>query len=628
MCLTSPWIVALLASCSSSEPAPASRHPCADATRACDGVVRVPLDWRAPEGETIEIAFRRVPRRDQSAPSLGTLVGAQGGPAAGLDGYERVWPEIFGETLDRRDLVVMEYRGFGRSAPLFCEGLTGFEDLSVVAACAAALGPRATAFGTAAAVQDLRAVLDALGVDVIDLVGQSYGTYFSQAFAVRYPERVRTLTLDGVMPAEWDTPEVKWASMRRYVTEVCAATPGCSTSDAEVRALVDEAAAKARAGEGGVDLAALHYLVQSNTHPLVARELLPALRVYVAGDSAPVSRLVASLARWVDTFTEGGPTTDVEAAGLYSYWCNDLPLPYPRSADRAARTEAFSRQLADESFRARHAPFPPELVRELPNGQRFYTEDELCTAWPPDAAHEPPFPPDVSYPSMPVLLISGTDDETTPVEGARRVAMRFSGATHVVVPFGDHFASFADPCVAGIVQRFIATGASPGSTHGCAGPSVVGLRRYPRNLGALAPAPVDEGASDDEARLLRAIALTVTDAAARRTANNQVGAALTETAGVRGGRARYLDREDGPTTITLDRYALVDDVTLSGELERAASGELTGRVQVGWPGGSPAVAGVRYEPLERGVAATAHLELSFGARTVTTTLPAWVDPNP
>ena len=54
-----------------------------------------------------------------------------------------------------------------------------------------------------AAARWLLALVDALGVDQVDLVGNSMGGYFSIAFAVAHPDRVRNLILPGC-PASLD----------------------------------------------------------------------------------------------------------------------------------------------------------------------------------------------------------------------------------------------------------------------------------------------------------------------------------------------------------------------------------------------------------------------------------------
>src|ERR671910_627860 len=50
-------------------------------------------------------------------------------------------------------------------------------------------------YGTLTEREALLATVDELGVDSFDLAGWSYGGLISLAFALEYPERVRTLTL-------------------------------------------------------------------------------------------------------------------------------------------------------------------------------------------------------------------------------------------------------------------------------------------------------------------------------------------------------------------------------------------------------------------------------------------------
>ena len=49
-----------------------------------------------------------------------------------------------------------------------------------------------------ASLADYPAVLRALGIGHVDLYGDSYGTFFGQTFAVRHPERLRTVTCGDV----------------------------------------------------------------------------------------------------------------------------------------------------------------------------------------------------------------------------------------------------------------------------------------------------------------------------------------------------------------------------------------------------------------------------------------------
>jgi len=96
----------------------------------------------------------------------------------GLD-HACAWTQVAPHL--RRPLVMPDRPGCGLSHPVDYRGV---------------------AFRQAAA-DWLLALVDALGVDQIDLVGNSMGGYFSAAFATAHPDRVRTLTLPGC-PASFD----------------------------------------------------------------------------------------------------------------------------------------------------------------------------------------------------------------------------------------------------------------------------------------------------------------------------------------------------------------------------------------------------------------------------------------
>jgi 3-oxoadipate enol-lactonase len=62
-------------------------------------------------------------------------------------------------------------------------------------------------------VQDLRALLDACGIDVTRLVGFSFGGLIAQAFTLRYPDRVRRLALLATVAGR--TPRERRAILAR-----------------------------------------------------------------------------------------------------------------------------------------------------------------------------------------------------------------------------------------------------------------------------------------------------------------------------------------------------------------------------------------------------------------------------
>ena len=57
-------------------------------------------------------------------------------------------------------------------------------------------------FTTAAAAADMAEIIALLGLGKVDLYGDSYGTYYAQVFAARYPQLIRSLTLDSTYGGE------------------------------------------------------------------------------------------------------------------------------------------------------------------------------------------------------------------------------------------------------------------------------------------------------------------------------------------------------------------------------------------------------------------------------------------
>src|SRR5262249_60768871 len=113
------------------------------------GTVHVPLDRAQPAAGTIPIYFELLPPLDTSQPSLGAIVPEIGGPGVSNTAVLPIWLSIFAPLLNRRDLLVIDDRGTGRSAAIdlpALQHLTG--DLgSAVRACGAQLGTASARYG-------------------------------------------------------------------------------------------------------------------------------------------------------------------------------------------------------------------------------------------------------------------------------------------------------------------------------------------------------------------------------------------------------------------------------------------------------------------------------------------------
>jgi len=121
---------------------------------------------------------------------------------------------------NRRDIVLIDQRGIGRSAPLVCDAedpaLPLAELFSIdrqrerLALCLAQL--KALPYGdlrfftTTLAMQDADAVRVALGAHRINLIGGSYGTRAALEYQRQFPQRVRRAAIDGAVPPDMALP--------------------------------------------------------------------------------------------------------------------------------------------------------------------------------------------------------------------------------------------------------------------------------------------------------------------------------------------------------------------------------------------------------------------------------------
>jgi hypothetical protein len=94
-------------------------HECDDPPDPLCGSIDVPLDRSDPKLGTVPIFFAVIPHSDPG-PAAGTILGSSGGPgfsttADGIFGF------LFGPLLDKRDLLLIDLRGTGRSGAIDCE---------------------------------------------------------------------------------------------------------------------------------------------------------------------------------------------------------------------------------------------------------------------------------------------------------------------------------------------------------------------------------------------------------------------------------------------------------------------------------------------------------------------------
>lgn len=424
------------------------RLPGVEAAARC-GVVRRPLDPAKPSGPAIDVHVAVIPAlaRQRKPDPVFFLAGGPGQSAIQLSGNVQA---LMGRLGNRRDLVLVDQRGTGRSAALACEEeqaglrpladlLDGARQLQVLAECRQALQklPHGDLrhYTTSVAMQDLDAVRQALGVDRINLVGGSYGTRAALEYMRQHPERVRRAVLDGVAPPDMTLPASMAADAQAALEQVlaaCEGEPACASRfpglrerwQQLLRSLPREVVlphpVTGRPETVALSRDALLSLVRSVLYvPALAAGLPAAIFDASQGRLAPLSGLAAAM-------TGRGGAMRMAQGMHFSVICAE---DAPRLAQaREAPAADFGSSTAD-------------LYRRV------------CADWPrgevPEAFYRMP-----TARGATLVLSGGADPVTPPRHGERAAQALGPQARHVVVAQAGH-GVMALPCVRDLLFRFI-----------------------------------------------------------------------------------------------------------------------------------------------------------------------------
>ena len=448
-----------------------------DAGQEC-ATLRVPLDYRAPHGRTIDLAISRV-RSTRPELRRGVLLLNPGGPGGpGLD-IPRLFAALLPQSvLDRYDLIGFDPRFVGTSTPVSC-GLTqeeadqavppleqpgGFPATvafvrEVADRCDSVSGDVLRFATTANTARDMDGIRQALGEPKISYFGYSYGTYLGAVYASLFPSRTDRIVLDSAVGPQWvwrqqfrswgPGGELRFPDFARFAA-ANDATYHLGDTPAEIRRLffdlvdrLDEDPVTLPDGtvmDGPMfrvftfsglyfdssfpDLAELWQLLNEFTGDVAIEDLIQALR---------------------------SPALDVpvdnSAASALAILCGDVA--WPRSV------ELYRRDFFNDSRR-----YP--LFGSL--GSNIWP----CAFW-----HDPPVEPPVRITSngpRNILILQNLRDPATPYAGAlgMRDALR-RRARFVSVDQGGHTVYLLTPNLCGnqIATAFLAEGTLPGRDVSC-----------------------------------------------------------------------------------------------------------------------------------------------------------------
>ena len=397
-------------------------RPCPGIPAFSCGMLSVRLD---PFGSAPGRLWLQVAVSDVATAPRGVLVLLTGGPGEpGVPFVSRLaW---LGPALRGYRLVMFDQRGTGAGA-LDCPALQqemGASDLTVprpaaVRSCAAAIGPGRRYFATADTVADIEALRKVLAVRRLALDGVSYGSYVAEQFALAHPAQVSLLVLDSVVPT-WNVDPLQLASMRQTATVLRAA---CAARGCAFDPAADLAAVVRRYHDGP---ALLDTLVAMSVGDPAFPGVPEVLHAAAAGRPAALSALIARV-HAADAATAGELSQGLHASTL----CADMQMPWGGpDTPLAQRPAALARAVA----RLKPAQVWP-FDRATAAGNGFI---RTCLYWPSAPARPATAAPRADLPPVPVLLLAGGHDLSTPLPGARAQAAHAPDGHLLVVPAAGH----------------------------------------------------------------------------------------------------------------------------------------------------------------------------------------------
>lgn len=413
------------------------------------GVLRRPLDPARPQGMQIDLHYAVLPAlaRNRKPDPVLFFAGGPGQSAMALAGQVS---RMLTRLSNRRDVVLIDQRGTGQTAPLFCdeprpdaplsEGLDNPRQAARMQTCAAQLQklPHGDLrhYTTWVAMQDADAVRQALGAAQVNVMGGSYGTRAALDYMRQFPQAVRRAIIDGVAPPDMVLPASFSSDNQAALEQVfkaCDAEAACSRQHPQLRA-------------GWQALLVSLPREVSVVHPLTGRsEKLVLTRDGLLN--------MARLPLYVPVMASALPLALGEAtAGRFEPLLG-LTAAFMGGRGRAMRMSEgmhFSVVCAEDLPRLAQATDAPGADFGDSFAQQYR---RVCAAWPRGDV------PAAFYTVPPAraatLVLSGGADPVTPPRHGDKVARQLGAkARHVVVPQAGH-GVMGLGCMRDVLFRFI-----------------------------------------------------------------------------------------------------------------------------------------------------------------------------
>jgi pimeloyl-ACP methyl ester carboxylesterase len=436
----------------------------------------VPEDRAKPDGKQIKLHIAVLSAR-ASKPAPDALFFIAGGPGQASTQAFVTEAAAFDRIRANHDIVLVDQRGTGGSNRLDCPASTEIDAVPddaeiarLAKTCLAQLKGDPRFYTTTVAVKDLDAVRAALGYEQIDVYGISYGTRMALEYLREFPSHVRSVVLDGVVPADWNVgADVSLDAQRALdgIFKRCSQQPDCNKAFPNLAnefamlqrdlkrhpvkvAFRDPVTAMPISQTLDWDKVAVTVRLMSYSSATAA--LLPLL-IHQAATAHDYAPLMAQALIFTNSVNEG-IAEGMNAAVLCT---EDVPF-YAHAAEVRRAAESY---LGGKPVEA--------LIK-------------TCAAWPRGI-----MAPDFKQPvvsNKPVLLISGEDDPITPPANAIHAAKTLSDSLSLVVP-GQGHGNAMRGCVPKLMAQFVDKASAKGLDTHC----VSTIRAFPFFINFNGPTP-------------------------------------------------------------------------------------------------------------------------------------------
>ena len=431
--------------------------------------VTVPLDYATGTGRMM-LSLVRLPAKDRDA-RIGSLLVNPGGPGASGVELVRDGLEAFPRSLRRRfDLVGFDPRGVNLSTGIRCiDNLDPRAELDpspdnsrelralvddaheYADACARRNGDVLAHLSTDEVVQDLDSIRISLGEEKLNYLGFSYGTLIGALYADRYPDRVRTMALDGALDPSLTLTQLRAGQARGFETELNRFLNACASRRS---CLLGRGAQVKRNFEA--------IMRRIETHPLRSVRTSDKRRVGPGIAWSAILGAMYSPQLWPTL--EFALASAAEGDGSVFLAVSD---PYRGRKENGTYSNMQDAYLANTCLDYQSPTDTREfgtLAKRLSGvsphfGALAAYNDLPCAFWPTPAVRQPGRVTGAGAP--PIVVVGTSYDPATPMSWAKSLAGQLDGAVLVTHRGDGHTAYAASGCVRDLITKYLVTAKPP-----------------------------------------------------------------------------------------------------------------------------------------------------------------------